>query len=102
MLRQSLSYEGPFQGCDGFDCFMHRLKTSFPATFTSAFWAAAGEPGVLVFCCLPLHPAPLGTGLQSSEIPNGAKASERSNDLRVALKVFAVSPRQPSCVYVYV
>lgn len=64
---------------------MHWVKISFPATFTSAFWAAAGEPGMLVLWGPHLHPASLGTRLQSSEFPIWAKTSKSSNYLKVVL-----------------
>lgn len=99
VLRQSLSYEGPFQGCDGFDCFMHWLKISFPATFTSALCAAAGGLVMLVLCSPHLRPAPLGTWLQSSDFPVWAKASKRSNDLRVAKGGCCIS--QPTFLHIY-
>lgn len=77
---------------------MRWLKISFPATFTSAFWAAAGEPGMLVLWGPHLHPVPPGTRLQSSEFPIWAKAS-KSSYLKVAKGSFAVSPSQTSYIY---
>ena len=98
----SLSYEGPFHGSDGFDCFMHWLKISFPATFTNAFWATAGKLLMLVLCCPRFHPAPVGTRLQSSEVLIWAKASKRSNDLRIAKGGCCISQPTLGCVCVCV
>lgn len=53
-----------------------------------------------LWVALHLHPAPLGAGGQSSELPIWAKASKRANDLRVALKAIAVSACQPSCIQI--
>lgn len=78
---------------------MHWLKISFPATFTSAFWAAAGKPHVLVLCCPHLRSSLWGTSLQSSQFPLGAKASKRSNDLRVDKSDDCIS--QPTFLYFF-